>query len=172
MNSLRSNSISYFVAQIADAIRDSISIQRICIPLKTSSCGMFFNSPYIPHPQYYFSASIPYTKRRPATRSRRDHGSPRRGTGFASHTKTFMERVFPRNKLKASCQDGERFGEWFETPSYEEGARGWWRFAGLCPALMRSLDYARDDKVGEWLKDNCSAMGLESYFCLAGLIAF
>ena len=41
MNSLRSNSISYFVAQIADAIRDSISIQRICIPLKTSSCGMF-----------------------------------------------------------------------------------------------------------------------------------
>ena len=124
MNSLRSNSISYFVAQIADAIRDSISIQRICIPLKTSSCGMFFNSPYIPHPQYYFSASIPYTKRRPATRSRRDHGSPRRGTGFASHTKTFMERVFPRNKLKASCQDGERFGEWFETPSYEEGARG------------------------------------------------
>ena len=41
MNSLCSNSISYFVAQIAFAIRDSISIQRICIPLKTSSCGMF-----------------------------------------------------------------------------------------------------------------------------------
>jgi len=41
MNSLRSNSISYFVAQIAYAIRDSISIQRICITLKTSSCGMF-----------------------------------------------------------------------------------------------------------------------------------
>ena len=41
MNSLRSNSISYFVAQIANAIRDSISIQRICITLKTSSCGMF-----------------------------------------------------------------------------------------------------------------------------------
>ena len=41
MNSLRSNSISYFVAPIAIAIRDSISIQRICMPLKTSSCGMF-----------------------------------------------------------------------------------------------------------------------------------
>ena len=36
MNSLRSNSIS--------AIRDSILIQRICIPLKTSSCGMFSRS--------------------------------------------------------------------------------------------------------------------------------
>ena len=86
-NSLRSNSISYFVAQIADAIRDSISIQRICIPLKTSSCGnrlcrfacrrMFFNSPYIPHPQYYFSASDhTLSFRRPATHSRRYHGSP------------------------------------------------------------------------------------------------
>ena len=41
MNSLRSNSISYFVAQIANAIRDSILIQRICITLKTSSCGLF-----------------------------------------------------------------------------------------------------------------------------------
>ena len=46
---------------------------------------------------------------------------------------------------------------------------------------MRSLDYARDDKgeckarddkVGEWLENDRSAMGLESYFCLAGLIAF
>ena len=41
MNSLRSNSISYFVAQIANTIRDSMLIQRICITLKTSSCGMF-----------------------------------------------------------------------------------------------------------------------------------
>jgi len=47
-----------------------------------------------------------------------------KGQRLESHSKTFMERVFPRNKLKASCQDGERFGEWFETPSYEEGARG------------------------------------------------
>ena len=46
------------------------------------------------------------------------------GTGFASHTKTLMKEVFLRNQLEASCQDGERFGEWFETPSYEEGARG------------------------------------------------
>jgi len=46
------------------------------------------------------------------------------GTGFASHTKTLMKEVSLRNQLEASCQDGERFGEWFETPSYEEGARG------------------------------------------------
>ena len=44
MNSLRSNSISYFVPLIALTIRDSILIQRICIPLKTSSCGMFSRS--------------------------------------------------------------------------------------------------------------------------------
>ena len=33
----------HFVFRCSDcsAIRDSISIQRICIPLKTSSCGMF-----------------------------------------------------------------------------------------------------------------------------------
>ena len=49
---------------------------------------------------------------------------PRRGTGFARHTKTFMERVFPRNKLKAPCQDGEGFGEWFETPSYGKKGLG------------------------------------------------
>ena len=53
------------------------------------------------------------------------------GTGFASHTKTLMKEVFLRNQLEASCQDGERFGEWFETPSYEEGARGCWNPAGL-----------------------------------------
>ena len=43
-NSLRSNSISYFVAQIANTIRDSMLIQRICITLKTSSCGLFSRS--------------------------------------------------------------------------------------------------------------------------------
>ena len=41
MNSLRSNSISCFVAQIAFAIRDSVTIQKNRISLKTSSCGMF-----------------------------------------------------------------------------------------------------------------------------------
>ena len=49
---------------------------------------------------------------------------PVRGTGFARHTKTFMERGFPRNKLKAPCQDGEGFGEWFETPSYGKKGLG------------------------------------------------
>ena len=29
--------------RLRTAIRDSIAIQRICIPLKTSSCGMFSN---------------------------------------------------------------------------------------------------------------------------------
>ena len=29
--------------RLRSAIRDSISIQRICIPLKTSSCGMFLS---------------------------------------------------------------------------------------------------------------------------------
>ena len=41
--------------------------------------------------------------------------------------------------------------------------------------LMRSLDFARDDKRGgeafSPLKNNCSAIGLESDFCFAGLIA-
>ena len=48
-----------------------------------------------------------------------------------------MKEVFLRNQLEASCQDGERFGEWFETPSYEEGARGCWSPAGL--ALHKAL---------------------------------
>jgi len=41
MNSLRSNSISYFVTQIAFAIRDSILLQKIILPINASSCGMF-----------------------------------------------------------------------------------------------------------------------------------
>ena len=32
------------------------------------------------------------------------YGSPRRGTGFASHTKTLMKEVFLRNQLKPLCR--------------------------------------------------------------------
>ena len=44
MNSLRSNSISYFVTCTAKALQDSIMLQKILHPLKTSSCGMFLNN--------------------------------------------------------------------------------------------------------------------------------
>ncbi len=44
MNSLCSNSISYFVTCTAKALQDSIMLQKILHPLKTSSCGMFLNN--------------------------------------------------------------------------------------------------------------------------------
>ena len=47
------------------------------------------------------------------------HGSPRRGTGFASHTKTLiLGRA--QNQLSPLPKIGEGFGKWSEAPSYEE----------------------------------------------------
>ena len=49
------------------------------------------------------------------------YGSPRRGTGFASHTKTLKMRVSRNFQLSPLPKIGEGFGEWSEAPSYEEG---------------------------------------------------
>ena len=43
-----------------------------------------------------------------------NHGSPRRGTGFASHTKTLKIGGFCDFQLSLLPTIGERFGEWFE----------------------------------------------------------
>ena len=43
-----------------------------------------------------------------------NHGSPRRGKGSASHTKTLMETTNRRNQLSPLPKIGEGLGEWFE----------------------------------------------------------
>ena len=58
------------------------------------------------------------------------HGSPRRGTGFASHTKTLiLGRA--QNQLSPLPKIGEGFGKWSEAPSYEEGVGVDGRMQGL-----------------------------------------
>ena len=59
------------------------------------------------------------------------HGSPRRGTGFASHTKTLiLGRA--QNQLSPLPKIGEGFGKWSEAPSYEEGVGVDGGIAGFC----------------------------------------
>ena len=59
------------------------------------------------------------------------HGSPRRGTGFASHTKTLiLGRA--QNQLSPLPKIGEGLGEWSEAPSYEEGVGVDGGIAGFC----------------------------------------
>ena len=72
------------------AIRDSISIQRICIPLKTSSCGMFSRG---------LSSNV-FEQGNGGTPPLRTEWRTPKGQRLESHTKTLMERVFPRNQLK------------------------------------------------------------------------
>ena len=132
MNSLRSNSISYFVAQIASAIRDSIKIQKNRISLKTSSCGMFSRIYSRKHGARSVVTSsarfacrrmfsrIPFWRQAFSVVGVKTWRTPK-GQRLESHTKTLMETTSRRNQLSPLPKIGEGLGEWPEAPSYEEG---------------------------------------------------
>ena len=74
-------------------------LQKNRIPLKTSSCGMFLENNIfllISHEPLFGGGESGDVK---------DHGSPRRGKGSASHTKTLMERASSRNQLHPLGKD-------------------------------------------------------------------
>ncbi len=63
---------------------------------------------------------------------------PFRGTGFASHTKTLMERASSRNQLSPLPEIGEGVGEWSEALSYGKRGSGELRSAGQRPASSKN----------------------------------
>jgi len=90
--------------RLRPAIRDSISIQRICIPLKTSSCGMFsrsyrieerWNTVQLRERQAFSVVGVKEIWRTPKGWTK----STLSGQRLESHTKILMERASSRNQL-------------------------------------------------------------------------
>jgi len=118
-NSLRSDSISYFVAPIAIAIRDSILLQKIILPINASSCGMFSRRSFAAMSSWLSKAS--------------KFGNRRQAFSVVG-VKNMACPAIPKRRRKSSVSAtfclsplpkiGEGFREWSEAPSYEEGVGG------------------------------------------------
>ena len=73
------------------------------------------------------------------------HGSPLRGKGSASHTKTLMETTSRRNQLSPLPKIGEGFGEWSEALLRRRRV-GWLWPAGLALQLC-FLSVTKENEV-------------------------
>ena len=71
----------------------------------------------------------------------KDHGSPRRGKGFESHTKTLTQGGLPPESVESFSYDWRRVWVEVEVPPYEGGSRvvGRFPYEGGSRVVGRSL---------------------------------
>ncbi len=131
------------------ATQESKKIPKIVHPLKTSSCGMFSRIYSRKHEARSAVIGLllgssknvfegTYGRQAFSVVGVINHGSPRRGKGSASHTKTLMETTSRRNQLSPLPKIGEGLGSGLKPLLMKRGL-GVMEVCRACPAYKKTI---------------------------------